>query len=158
MSKKLTTEISNEEFWRDLGIDLEKHDELMKVLPVVYQDVYLSQTKRPKGIAYFDNFIADIHGARPKEVFERKKKGGEKMIMTFPEISDFQNLRYVEINEQDLKILAQIIPPEKREFFPKFFSRKIYLSYNRSNSSNISFIRAIFWNNYGIAFFHNFLH
>ncbi len=82
MSKKLTTEISNEEFWRDLGIDIEKHDELMKVLPVVYQNVYLTQTNRPKNIAYFDNFIADIHGARPKEVFERKKNG-DKVIGAF---------------------------------------------------------------------------
>ncbi len=77
-----TTEISNEEFWRDLGIDIEKHDELMKVLPVVYQDVYLTQKNRPKGIAYFDNFIGDIHGARPKEVFERKKQG-DKVIGAF---------------------------------------------------------------------------
>lgn len=77
-----TTKISNEEFWRDLGIDIEKHAELMKVLPVVYQDVYLTQTNRPESIDYFDNFIADIHGARPKEVFERKKRG-DKVIGAF---------------------------------------------------------------------------
>ncbi len=77
-----TTQISNEEFWRDLGIDIEKHDELMKVLPVVYQDVYLTQKNRPKSITYFDDFISDIHGARPKEVFERKKQG-DKVIGAF---------------------------------------------------------------------------
>ncbi|SNQ61013.1 2-hydroxyglutaryl-CoA dehydratase subunit beta homolog (fragment) [Candidatus Methanoperedens nitroreducens] len=82
MSGKSTTGISNEEFWRELGIDIEKHDELMKVLPVVYQSVYLSQTNRPRNIAYFDNFIADIHGARPREVFERKKNG-DKVIGAF---------------------------------------------------------------------------
>ncbi len=82
MSGKSTTGISNEEFWKELGIDIEKHDELMKVLPLVYQSVYLSQTNRPENIAYFDNFIADIHGARPREVFERKKNG-DKVIGAF---------------------------------------------------------------------------
>src|SRR5574341_993753 len=77
-----TTQISNEEFWKDLGIDIEKHDVLMKVLSVVYQDVYLTQKNRPEKIAYFDNFIADIHGARPKEVVERKKNG-DKVIGAF---------------------------------------------------------------------------
>lgn len=79
---KQVTELSNEEFWKGLGIDIEKHDQLMSVLPGIYQDVYLSQKNRPKKIEYFDNFISDIHGARPKEVVERQNKG-DKIIGAF---------------------------------------------------------------------------
>ena len=31
------------EMWKDLGMDLENHDNLCAVLPVAYGDVYLSQ-------------------------------------------------------------------------------------------------------------------
>ncbi len=41
------------------------------------------------------------------------------MIMTYPDTLDFQNLRYLEINQQDLKNLAEIIPSEKIQFFPE---------------------------------------
>ncbi|PWB49664.1 MAG: 3-hydroxyacyl-ACP dehydratase [Candidatus Methanoperedenaceae archaeon] len=80
--KHIDTTKSNEEFWKELGIDIEKHDELMKVLPEVFENVYLTQKNRPKSIAYFDKFIADIHGARPKEVVERKNNG-DKVIGAF---------------------------------------------------------------------------
>ncbi len=80
--KNIDTTKSNEEFWKELGIDIEKHDELMKELPVVYEKVYLTQKNRPENIAYFDNFIADIHGARPKEVIERKNRG-DRVIGAF---------------------------------------------------------------------------
>lgn len=82
ISEKNIKQLSNEEFWKGLGMDVEKHDQLMSVLPGIFQDVYLSQKNRPKKIEYFDNFISDIHGARPKEVVERQNKG-DKIIGAF---------------------------------------------------------------------------
>jgi len=58
------------------------HDDLMKGLPPVFQSVFLGQQNRPRGIAYYDSFIQDLHGKRPKEVFDRKNNG-DKVIGAF---------------------------------------------------------------------------
>jgi hypothetical protein len=43
--------------WQNLGLDLEKHDNLLKVLSDLYQQIYLTQSNRPEGMKYFDFFI-----------------------------------------------------------------------------------------------------
>ncbi len=35
------------QMWKDLGMDLETHDQLCEVLPTAFGDVYLSQENRP---------------------------------------------------------------------------------------------------------------
>ncbi|MBM3237092.1 2-hydroxyacyl-CoA dehydratase [Candidatus Poribacteria bacterium] len=70
------------QMWEDLGIDIEKHDALLKVLPAIYQNVYLSQANRPKGMKYFDFVVSEIHGLRVKELVEHKDRGG-KVFGTF---------------------------------------------------------------------------
>ncbi len=36
--------------WRELGLDIEKHDQLLGVLPNIYKTIYLdSQKNRPEG-------------------------------------------------------------------------------------------------------------
>ena len=75
--QKIRTNVDNETFWRQVGLDIERHDDLMKGLPPIFQSVFLSQQNRPEKIAYYDSFIEDLHGKRPKEVFERKNHGDQ---------------------------------------------------------------------------------
>lgn len=80
--EKIRTDVDNETFWRQVGLDVERHDDLMKVLPPVFQSVFLTQKNRPERISYFDSFILDLHGKRPKEVYDRKNNG-DKVIGAF---------------------------------------------------------------------------
>jgi benzoyl-CoA reductase/2-hydroxyglutaryl-CoA dehydratase subunit BcrC/BadD/HgdB len=63
--------------WTELGINMPDHDMLMTALPALYQEVYLSQTERPHGMAYFDGLIAELHGQRVQELIEHKQQGGK---------------------------------------------------------------------------------
>ena len=40
----------NRQMWADLGIYLESHDNLLNALGPIYQEIYLSQQKRPQGM------------------------------------------------------------------------------------------------------------
>jgi benzoyl-CoA reductase/2-hydroxyglutaryl-CoA dehydratase subunit BcrC/BadD/HgdB len=68
--------------WAELGLDLERHDELLSVLGEFYGQLYLSQPNRPKGMEYFDFVISEVHGLRIKELQEHKANGGT-VIGTF---------------------------------------------------------------------------
>ena len=68
--------------WEDLGVDMEKHDQLMTALPTMFKDVFLTQEKTPKKMDYFYGLAGDIHGQRVKEINEGRKNG-RKAIATF---------------------------------------------------------------------------
>ena len=68
--------------WESLGLDLGAHDMLLAAIPMLYADAYLSQTKRPEGMAYFDFVLSEIHGLRIKELVDHKAAGGS-VIGTF---------------------------------------------------------------------------
>lgn len=68
--------------WTELGLDLERHDELLGVLGDFYRQLYLSQANRPRGMDYFDFVISEVHGLRIKELQEHKARGGT-VIGTF---------------------------------------------------------------------------
>ena len=68
--------------WKDLGMDLEAHDQLCEALPAAFGDVFLTQKMRPEGMAFWDMVAADVHGIRPAELVEEKKKG-RKVFGTF---------------------------------------------------------------------------
>ncbi len=68
--------------WKDLGLNLEAHDQLLSVLGKAYKDIYFSQENRPKGMQYLDFVISEVHGLRIEELMEEKKKGN-KVIGTF---------------------------------------------------------------------------
>ena len=70
------------QMWKDLGMDVETHDQLCEVLPQAFGDVYLSQENRPEGMDYYNFVVAEIHGVRPAELIEHQKKGG-KVFGTF---------------------------------------------------------------------------
>ena len=68
--------------WAGLGLDLERHDEFLEDLGSAYQEIYLNQKLRPKGMEYFDFTTSEVHGLRIKELLELKKKG-HKIVGTF---------------------------------------------------------------------------
>jgi len=68
--------------WKDLGLNLEGHDQLLAVLGKAYKDIYMSQENRPKAMQYLDFVISEAHGLRIEELMEEKRKGN-KVIGTF---------------------------------------------------------------------------
>lgn len=68
--------------WKELGLDLVKHDGLLSILSDAYKNIYLSQQNRPEGMKYFDFVISEVHGLRIEELYEAKKEG-RKVIGTF---------------------------------------------------------------------------
>lgn len=73
----------NREMWETLGIDMEKHDGLLGILPDIFKSVYIdSQTNRPEAMGFFDFVVGDIHGIRVKELVAAKEKG-QKVVGTF---------------------------------------------------------------------------
>ena len=58
------------EMWKDLGMDLENHDNLCAVLPVAFRDVYLSQENRPEGMGFWDMVVERIMTAEEGETVE----------------------------------------------------------------------------------------
>lgn len=75
--------IDRHPMWKSLEIDLERNDEFLGMLGVVYPEVYLSQPNRPKGMTYFDGVTFDIHGAPIQEMLDEKKKTDAQIVGTF---------------------------------------------------------------------------
>jgi len=61
--------------WRELGLDLTAHDQLLEVLGQGYQQVFLSQADRPSGMEYFNFVMSEVHGLRIKELVDGKAQG-----------------------------------------------------------------------------------
>jgi len=68
--------------WQGLGLDLDTHNAVLDLVGKSYQDVFLTQKNRPKGMDYFDFVISEIHGLRIKELMDAKGEG-RKIIGTF---------------------------------------------------------------------------
>lgn len=62
--------------WKDLGLDLEKHDVLMGALGPLYLKWFTDQPNRPETMAYYDFVISQVHGLRIKELLDHKANGG----------------------------------------------------------------------------------
>lgn len=61
--------------WKELGLDLEKHDALLAGLGKAYQDLFVSRADRPKAMGYFDFVMSEVHGLRIKELIDAKAAG-----------------------------------------------------------------------------------
>jgi benzoyl-CoA reductase/2-hydroxyglutaryl-CoA dehydratase subunit BcrC/BadD/HgdB len=72
----------NVKMWKELGIDIAKHDQLLGGLGPAFKDIYLTQKNRPAGMGFFDFVVGDIHGIRVKELREHAAKGG-KVVATY---------------------------------------------------------------------------
>lgn len=69
--------------WRELGIDIEKHDQLLAVLPDIFKEIYIDvQKNRPETIGFWDFVVGDIHGIRVSELKQAKEEG-KKVFGTF---------------------------------------------------------------------------
>lgn len=68
--------------WSDLGMDLERHDQLLEILGQAYGQIYMTQQNRPEGMKYFDFVVSEAHGLRIKELVEHKNNGG-KVVGSF---------------------------------------------------------------------------
>jgi benzoyl-CoA reductase/2-hydroxyglutaryl-CoA dehydratase subunit BcrC/BadD/HgdB len=68
--------------WQLLGLDLEAHDALLAVLGKAYQDIFLTQKERPRGMEYFDFVMSEVHGLRIKELLD-EKAAGRKIIGSY---------------------------------------------------------------------------
>jgi benzoyl-CoA reductase/2-hydroxyglutaryl-CoA dehydratase subunit BcrC/BadD/HgdB len=68
--------------WRSLGLDLEAHDGLLRVLGDAYKMIYLSQENRPERMDYFNFVISEIHGLRVKELMDAREQG-RKVVGSF---------------------------------------------------------------------------
>jgi len=68
--------------WKDLGLDLAAHDALLEVLGKAYQDIFVAQNQRPKGMGYFDFVMSEVHGLRIKELLD-EKAAGRKVVGSF---------------------------------------------------------------------------
>ena len=68
--------------WKNLGLDLEAHENLLNVLSDAYSEIYLSQINRPEGMKYFDFVISEVHGLRIEELV-KAKESNRKVIGTY---------------------------------------------------------------------------
>jgi benzoyl-CoA reductase/2-hydroxyglutaryl-CoA dehydratase subunit BcrC/BadD/HgdB len=68
--------------WKDLGLDLKAHDDLLSVLGKAYGDLYTSRKGRPAGMTYLDYVMSEIHGLRISEL-QKAKKQGRKVVGSF---------------------------------------------------------------------------
>lgn len=68
--------------WEGLGLDLATHDAVLNIVGQSYQDVFLRQKNRPKGMEYLDFVMSEIHGLRIKELVDAREDG-RKVVGTF---------------------------------------------------------------------------
>jgi hypothetical protein len=69
------------QMWKDLGMDLESHDNLCQVLLWQWR-CFPDAGEPPKAMDFWDMVIAEVHGIRPAELIEEQKKG-RKVFGTF---------------------------------------------------------------------------
>jgi hypothetical protein len=98
MSKGGTMAAEYEEMWKGLGLDLTAHDALLQVLGKSYQDIFLSETGRPKGMNYLNFVMSEVQGLRIKELLDGKKEGhkviGSFCVSLLPVSSGYRWTRY----------------------------------------------------------------
>lgn len=67
---------------KDLGLDLELHHEIFDAIERNFARTVLAQKGRPAGMAYFDGVVRGAHGARVREIADRRA-AGDKFVGTF---------------------------------------------------------------------------
>ncbi len=78
----MTEKVDHYPMWKNLGLDLEKHDQLLAILPDIYKKIYIETQKNRPDMSFWDFVVGDIHGIRIKELKEAKEKG-QKILGTF---------------------------------------------------------------------------
>lgn len=65
------------QMWSDLGMNLERHDQLLEIVSGAYSQIFLAQKNRPEGMGYFDFVVSEAHGLRIQELNEHRENGGK---------------------------------------------------------------------------------
>jgi benzoyl-CoA reductase/2-hydroxyglutaryl-CoA dehydratase subunit BcrC/BadD/HgdB len=73
---------NHEKMWKELGMDVELHKELLRSIDRTFKQTVGAQKNRPAGIDYFDHVLHESHGGRVAELIEARKNG-KKFIGTF---------------------------------------------------------------------------
>ncbi len=68
--------------WKELGLDLAAHDQLLAALGQGYKEIFFAQDQRPKGMEYFNFVVSQVHGLRIKEL-RQAQAAGRKVIGSF---------------------------------------------------------------------------
>jgi len=110
--------MSYEPMWKQLGLDLAAHDALLETLSKGYQDIFLSQKDRPKGMEYFDFVISEVHGLRVKELLDGKQEG-RKVIGSFCVFVPEEIVRAADANLVGLCTGADFATEEVEKFLPR---------------------------------------
>lgn len=71
-----------EQMWKELGMDVELHKELLSSIDKTFKQTVGAQKNRPAGIEYFDHVLHESHGGRVAELIKARKTG-RKFIGTF---------------------------------------------------------------------------
>jgi benzoyl-CoA reductase/2-hydroxyglutaryl-CoA dehydratase subunit BcrC/BadD/HgdB len=70
------------ELWAKLDMDVERFSNVPPVLTGAFNDIFLSQENRPKGMAYFDDMVSNIFTGRIQEMYDAREEG-RPVIGTF---------------------------------------------------------------------------
>ena len=73
---------SDPELWAELDMDVERFKNIPPVLTEAFKNIFLSQTNRPKTMAYFDDMVKNIFTGRIREMVDAKGEG-RPVIGTF---------------------------------------------------------------------------
>lgn len=65
----------NAELFKEIGVDLERFGAQQCVAGDLAQKTFTSRSNRPAAMGYFDEMVADIYGARMREIMAAKKEG-----------------------------------------------------------------------------------
>jgi len=71
-----------EQMWKELGMNVELHKELLSSIDKTFKQTVGAQKNRPASIEYFDHVLHESHGGRVAELIEARKTG-RKFIGTF---------------------------------------------------------------------------
>ena len=63
------------EMWKNLGMDIEKHNQLLNGLGQYYTSAILSQKNRPQKMDYLNFVVSEVHGLRIKELNDLRSAG-----------------------------------------------------------------------------------
>jgi len=70
------------QMWKELGVNLELHDQLLEMLGNSFRQTVGAQSGRPAAMSHFDQMFHQSHGGRVKELLDNKN-AGNKNIGTF---------------------------------------------------------------------------
>ncbi|KKM09888.1 3-hydroxyacyl-ACP dehydratase [Clostridiales bacterium PH28_bin88] len=104
--------------WESLGLDMDRHDQLMAALGPMYAEMFLAQPNRPEAMAYYDFVVSEIHGLRVRELADHRKNGG-KVVGTFCVFSPDEVIQAAGAIGVGLCAGSQFWVPDGEQYLPR---------------------------------------